>query len=178
MCVWRGFLPVHRFTDGIYYSPSWLGLSKNITECKTHILLFSHYEFSPDYRHNLWKPQPSFRIFSLEILVDKFDNNIYSHFWIVWFLYLFNVFSVFVDYLLPKPYLQKNSICIIYYTFPWGINPKVNIIVQLEFELTHNDVTVKHVNPFATGSTSPSGIGGYVVKGYKIILAIEVVYGI
>ena len=38
------------------------------------------------------------------------------------------------------------------HAFPKSISPKVNIIVQLEFKLTHNDVTVQHVWHEATGN--------------------------
>ena len=33
---------------------------------------------------------------------------------------------------------------------PRGISPKVNIIAQLEFELTYYDIVVQHVNHYAT----------------------------
>ena len=33
-----------------------------------------------------------------------------------------------------------------FHTFPKGISPKVNVIVQLEFELTHYNVLVQHIS--------------------------------
>ena len=38
------------------------------------------------------------------------------------------------------------------HTFSKGINLKINIIAWLEFELASSDVTVKHINPYATGT--------------------------
>ena len=35
--------------------------------------------------------------------------------------------------------------------FSEGICPKVNVIVWLEFELSNYNVTIQHVNPYATG---------------------------
>ena len=35
------------------------------------------------------------------------------------------------------------------HAFPKGITLKVNIIALLEFELTHGDVTVKHISNYA-----------------------------
>ena len=37
-------------------------------------------------------------------------------------------------------------------TFLWGSNPKVNVIVQLELELTYKDVAVKNVGHYDTGT--------------------------
>ena len=37
------------------------------------------------------------------------------------------------------------------HTFPKGISPKVNVIVQLEFELAYYDVAVQHVSHYAMG---------------------------
>ena len=34
------------------------------------------------------------------------------------------------------------------HTFPWGISPKVNVIAQLEFELTHYDIAVRCVSHY------------------------------
>ena len=37
------------------------------------------------------------------------------------------------------------------HAFPKSINPKVNIIVWLEFELSYFEVTVQHINPHTMG---------------------------
>ena len=36
--------------------------------------------------------------------------------------------------------------------FPKGMNPKVNVIARLEFELTYYAVTVQHVSHYPVGS--------------------------
>ena len=38
-------------------------------------------------------------------------------------------------------------------TDPKSINPKVNLIERLEFELTYFDVAVKHVTHYSTGTS-------------------------
>ena len=38
--------------------------------------------------------------------------------------------------------------------FAKGINPKVNVIVRLEFELAYYDVTVQHISQYAMGTPS------------------------
>ena len=38
------------------------------------------------------------------------------------------------------------------HTFSKGISPKVNVIVQLEFKLTYDNVTVKHISHCAMGA--------------------------
>ena len=43
---------------------------------------------------------------------------------------------------MPKVSLKKNNR---FHTFPKGISPKVNIIVQLEFELAYINVTIQHI---------------------------------
>ena len=35
-----------------------------------------------------------------------------------------------------------------------GINPKVNVIAQLEFELSYYDITVQHVSHYTTRTSS------------------------
>ena len=42
--------------------------------------------------------------------------------------------------------------------FPKDINLKVNIIVQLEFELAYHYVAVQHVNHFTVGTPSLVGV--------------------
>ena len=41
------------------------------------------------------------------------------------------------------------------HTFLKGINPRVNVIEQLEFELVYNDFAVHHFNHYATETPSP-----------------------
>ena len=41
------------------------------------------------------------------------------------------------------------------HTFPKGIRLKVNVIVQLEFELTYCDVAVQHVSHYTIGIPPP-----------------------
>ena len=36
--------------------------------------------------------------------------------------------------------------------FPKGISLKVNVIAQLKFELTYNDVVAQHVNHYSMGT--------------------------
>ena len=66
-------------------------------------------------------------------------------FWF-WFGFFVLIISTFVGYLIPKIsfYLTHNKGDKKVYTFPNGISPKVNVIVQLEFELTYDDVAVQH----------------------------------
>ena len=60
---------------------------------------------------------------------------------------------------MPKPYLWKNSSGTIQalvegdkgvHIFPQDINPKGNVIVQLEFELTYNNVAAQYVCRYAS----------------------------
>ena len=56
---------------------------------------------------------------------------------------------------MPKPSLLKNGRGTIkritggkvVHTFLKGISPKVNVIIRLEFELTHYDIEVQQVSP-------------------------------
>ena len=50
-----------------------------------------------------------------------------------------------------NPDLEFNRI----HTFNKNISSKVNVIAQLEFELTYNDVTVQHINHNTTGALHP-----------------------
>ena len=64
---------------------------------------------------------------------------------------LINRISVFVGYVMPKPYFQKNSITIQPITgeglyFIKGTDPKLNVITRLEFELTYFEIVVEHVS--------------------------------
>ena len=58
---------------------------------------------------------------------------------------------------IPNPSLLKNSSSERWEeipTFPKGISPKVDVIVLVEFKLSHYDVTVRLVNLYTT-ETSP-----------------------
>ena len=75
----------------------------------------------------------------------------------VWIL--FHGISTVVGYLIRKRFLIRNSSGTIWYladgdksvyAFPKGIRTKVNIIAQLEFELTCQDDEVQHVRYYAT----------------------------
>ena len=64
---------------------------------------------------------------------------------------LFNGISTFLGYLMPKLSFSKNSCGTIkpiagrikwFIHFPNGICPKVNVVVQLEFELAYYDSAV------------------------------------
>ena len=65
--------------------------------------------------------------------------------------YLLKAKSTVVGYLLPKPFLWKNSCSTTYLisgvgkeipTFPKSISPKMNVIARLEFELAYFKATV------------------------------------
>ena len=77
---------------------------------------------------------------------------------------LLNGILALLEYLMPKPSLQKNSSDTIQpivggggkevHTFPRGICTKVNLIAQLEFQLVYFKVAAKHFSHYAIG-TSP-----------------------
>ena len=74
---------------------------------------------------------------------------------IFWFL-SFNGVLTFMGYIIPKRSLLKDSWdgnCV-FHTFPKGICLKVNIIAQLEIELTYYDVAVQLVIHYAMGTPS------------------------
>ena len=57
---------------------------------------------------------------------------------------------------MPKPSLKKNKRGTIhkgFYTFRKGISPKMNVIVQLEFELAHFEAAVQHFSHCTTGTS-------------------------
>ena len=57
------------------------------------------------------------------------------------------------------------------YAFPKSINPKVNVIAWLEFELAYYDVTVQHFNHYTTGN--PLDITIIITVGVDDIIAIN-----
>ena len=73
----------------------------------------------------------------------------------VWFVFLSNGISTFVDYSLPKAILIEGQK---WYSsshrwgdiFPHGISLKVNVIAQMEFRLNYVDVAAQHVSHYAT----------------------------
>ena len=46
------------------------------------------------------------------------------------------------------------------HTFPQGINPKVNVIVRLEFKLTHFETAVRHIKLYATETPPTTNLIG------------------
>ena len=72
---------------------------------------------------------------------------------------MFNCISTFVGYSIPKPsLLEEQQLCYLthtwvdkeIHTFPKGICLKVNVIAQLEFELTYYDSGVNRFNHYTT----------------------------
>ena len=70
---------------------------------------------------------------------------------------LLNAISIFVGYLMPKPFFWKKSCGTIkpiarggadkeVYTFPRGICLKVNVIALMKFELDYSDIPDQHVS--------------------------------
>ena len=74
---------------------------------------------------------------------------------------LFNGISTFVDYLMPKPPLQKNSNGTSrredkeFHTFLKGISSKVNVIARLKFELTYWNTEMWRSSMLATTLWGP-----------------------
>ena len=79
---------------------------------------------------------------------------------LVWYLCLMAYQYLWV-FLTPKLSLQKYSSDRISHitggikvsSFPKGISPKVNIIVQLEFELAYFEATVRHFSHYTLGTS-------------------------
>ena len=65
---------------------------------------------------------------------------------------LVNGISTFVGYLIPMAFLKNSSGTKEVLTFPKGYNLIVNVMARLGFELAYNNVTVKHVNHYTTGT--------------------------
>ena len=80
-------------------------------------------------------------------------------------VFLFNGISTSVGCLMPKLFSLKNSsgTTIVVHTFPKGIFLKVNVIAQLEYELTYYDSTVHRFNYYTTRSP-PTFRGLFSVK--------------
>ena len=75
----------------------------------------------------------------ISAIMDSLDNGI----------------STFVGYLIPEPFFLKNISGFNWedkgvYTFPKGICPKVNVMVQLEYKLATYDSAVQRINRYTT----------------------------
>ena len=55
------------------------------------------------------------------------------------------------------------------HTFPKGISPKVNVLAQLEFELTYYDVAVQHISHYAMSTPTQNTTGTPPPTKYKRI---------
>ena len=56
----------------------------------------------------------------------------------------------------PGKKLFTKEIHVFFSNFPKDISPKVNVIAQLEFELTYYNVTVQHFSHYAIGTPPKS----------------------
>ena len=78
---------------------------------------------------------------------------------------------------MPKPSLPKDisdSIWLIdgVHAFPFGNNPKVNLIARLQFELTFYNVVVQHVSLYATGiSSQPPNFGFLSILMHEFVIS-------
>ena len=59
------------------------------------------------------------------------------------------------------------------HTFSESISPKVNVIMYLEFELTYNDVTVKHVRHYTMSAPLNKT---FKIPNAHIVLKARVIY--
>ena len=59
------------------------------------------------------------------------------------------------------------------HNFPWLISLKVNIIAQLEFELTHYDVAVQYVRHYAMGDSAILDWNAWYVHFVQTIIIIK-----
>ena len=78
-----------------------------------------------------------------------------------WFVF-FNGISTFGRNLMPKTFLKNSGDSIYpipgriqrFMPFPRDISPKVNVIVQLEFEIASYDVTIQYISRYITVTSS------------------------